>query len=122
MQIIHIAIENDLEKMSAVLDPISKKRVDVLRGLAHPSRLLITEALMDGELCVCDLRELIGDDLSTVSKHLSVLRKAGIVKSEKRGLNVFYSLQCDCFGAFLKCVDSVCPVPIHPRSKKKSCC
>jgi ArsR family transcriptional regulator len=105
-----------------MLDSISKKRVEVLKGLAHPSRLLITEALMDGELCVCELRELIGDDLSTVSKHLTVLRKAGIVKSEKRGLNVFYRLNCDCFGAFLKCVDLVCPTRISPRSKKKSCC
>ena len=114
--------------MPSPLDPISARRVDVLRGLAHPSRLLITEALMDGEMCVCELRELIGDDVSTVSKHLSILRQAGILRSEKRGLNVYYSLACDCFSEFLKCVDSVCPSkPPRPssrlkRKEKKNCC
>ena len=85
------------------------KRVSVLKALGHPTRLLITEALMHGELCVCDLRDLVGDDVSTVSKHLSVLKAAGVLVSQKRGLNVFYSLACDCFGEFLRCVDQVCP-------------
>ena len=111
--------------MLSPLDPISAKRVDVLRGLAHPSRLLITEALMDGEMCVRELRDIVGDDLSTVSKHLSILRQAGILRSQKRGLNVYYSLACDCFSEFLKCVDSVCP-PVSPRSSSRSkqnpCC
>ena len=111
--------------MPSPLDPISAKRVEVLRGLAHPSRLLITEALMDGEMCVRELRDIVGDDVSTVSKHLSILRQAGILNSQKRGLNVFYSLACDCFSEFLKCVDSVCPpasTRSSSRSKRKSCC
>jgi len=110
--------------MSAVLSKHSK-RVSVLKALGHPSRLLITEALMHGELCVCDLRDLVGDDISTVSKHLSVLRAAGVLVSQKRGLNVYYSLACDCFGEFLRCVDQVCP-PAGSSSLKISlldnCC
>ncbi|MEY5027114.1 MAG: hypothetical protein RLZZ244_2642, partial [Verrucomicrobiota bacterium] len=100
----------------------SQKRVAILRGLAHPSRLLIAEALMEGPLCVCEIRELVGDDLSTVSKHLAVLRRSGIVESEKRGLNVYYRLSCDCFGEFLHCVDTVCAPPTIPRSEPTSCC
>ncbi len=87
------------------------RRVVVLKALAHPTRLLLTEALMQGELCVNALRELAGVDVSTVSKHLSVLKGAGVLHSQKRGLNVYYNLACDCFGEFLQCVDQVCPSP-----------
>jgi ArsR family transcriptional regulator len=76
--------------------------VAVLKALAHPSRLCITVALMQGERCVGELRELVGDDISTVSKHLLLLRTAGVVACEKRGLNVYYRLACDCFGDFLQ--------------------
>lgn len=54
-------------------------RARVLKAMAHPSRLLIIEELQNTERCVCELTEMIGADISTVSKHLSVLRQAGIV-------------------------------------------
>lgn len=85
------------------------QRIAVIKALAHPSRLAIAEALQDGERCVCDLRELVGTDLSTVSKHLSVMRRAGLVSTEKRGLKVFYRLRCPCLLSFLECVDSLVP-------------
>lgn len=97
--------------MPARPDPISSKRINAFKALAHPSRLRITEALMQGELCVNEIRELIGDDVSTVSKHLSILRIAGVLHSEKRGLNVYYTLSCNCFGDLLKCIDAICPLP-----------
>jgi DNA-binding transcriptional ArsR family regulator len=97
---------------------ISKKRATVIKALAHPSRLLIAEALMDGEMCVCDLKDLVGADMSTVSKHLSLMREAGVLISEKRGLNIYYQLACECLGDFLRCVDQIAPA----KTKKKSCC
>jgi ArsR family transcriptional regulator len=69
-------------------------RADTLKALAHPSRLLMLETLAEGERCVCDLRELVGLDLSTVSKHLSLLREAGLVIDERRGNRVYYRLCC----------------------------
>lgn len=86
-----------------------EERVAVIKALAHPSRLLIAEALQGGEQCVCDLQKLVGSDLSTVSKHLTVMREAGILEMEKRGLNVFYRLRCPCLLAFFECVDSLAP-------------
>lgn len=86
-----------------------ERRVAVIKALAHPSRLTIAEALQQGEQCVCDLRELVGSDLSTVSKHLSLMREAGLVEMEKRGLNVYYRLRCPCLLSFLECVDSLAP-------------
>jgi len=82
-------------------------RANVIKGLAHPSRVLIAEALIDGERCVCELTELVGADISTVSKHLSVMKNAGLVEIEKRGLNVYYRLRCPCLMEFFRCVDLI---------------
>ncbi|MBS6828263.1 MAG: winged helix-turn-helix transcriptional regulator [Desulfovibrio sp.] len=75
----------------------------IFKALGHPSRLLMVDALRDGEKCVCDLQTLVGDDMSTVSKHLSVLREAGVVASDKRGTNIYYRLAICCLETFLSC-------------------
>jgi ArsR family transcriptional regulator len=82
-------------------------RARVLKALAHPTRLFILEELEKGERCVCELTAMIGADVSTVSKHLSVLRQAGIVKDDKRGNQVFYRLLIPCLADFLGCVEAV---------------
>ena len=82
-------------------------RAHVIKALAHPSRVLIAEALIDGERCVCDLTALVGADISTVSKHLSVMKNAGLVEIEKRGLNVYYRLRCACLMEVFRCVDLI---------------
>ena len=82
-------------------------RARIVKALAHPARLLIVDELAKKPLCVCDIRELVGSDLSTVSKHLSVLRNAGIVADEKRGVQVFYSLRCPCAVNFFTCAERV---------------
>jgi len=51
-------------------------RAKVMKALAHSSRLFIVDELSRGERCVCELTEMIGADVSTVSKHLAVLREA----------------------------------------------
>ncbi len=100
----------------------SKKRAAVIKALAHPSRLLIAEALMEGEMCVCDLKDLVGADMSTVSKHLGLMRDAGVLVSDKRGLNIYYRLACDCLGDFLQCLDKLTPGKAAPTTKNASCC
>ena len=82
-------------------------RADVLKALAHPTRLFIVDELKRGERCVCELQELIGADMSTVSKHLAVLRTAGLVIDDKRGNQVFYTLGCPCILDFFGCVETV---------------
>ena len=82
-------------------------RARVLKAMAHPSRLFIIEELEKEERCVCDLTEMIGADMSTVSKHLSVLKQAGIVTDDKRGNQVFYRLRVPCILNFFGCVESV---------------
>lgn len=82
-------------------------RAGVLKAMAHPTRLFIIEELEKAERCVCDLTEQIGADVSTVSKHLSVLKQAGIVIDDKRGNQVFYRLRVPCILNFFGCVESV---------------
>ncbi len=67
-------------------------RATTTKALAHPARLFMLETLAGGERCVCELREMVGLDLSTVSKHLALLRGAGLVTDERRGTQVFYRL------------------------------
>jgi ArsR family transcriptional regulator len=79
----------------------------VIKALAHPTRLFIVDELSHGARCVRKLTELIGDDISTVSKHLSVLKNAGLVSDDKRGQEVHYSLRCPCVLNFFSCVEAV---------------
>ncbi len=68
----------------------------ISKALSHPSRLFIIHKLGEQEYCVKDLSQMIGAHISTVSKHLTILKKAGIIDSEKRGNFNFYKLQTRC--------------------------
>jgi len=83
-------------------------RVRVVKAMAHPTRMFIVDELSRvDERCVCELTEMIGDDISTVSKHLSILKNAGIVVDDRRGNQVFYRLRVPCILDFFRCVESV---------------
>lgn len=82
-------------------------RARIVKALAHPTRLFIVDELAKGERCVCDLTEMVGADMSTVSKHLALMKAAGIVEDEKRGSQVFYTLRCPCVLDFFGCVEAV---------------
>ena len=97
--------------MSPPLDPQLRARFEaranVVKALAHATRLALVDELSRGERCVCDLHQRVGGDLSTVSKHLSVLKSAGVVVDEKRGVQVFYRLRVPCITSFFTCIEGV---------------
>jgi ArsR family transcriptional regulator len=68
-------------------------RTRVMKALAQPIRMEIADVLSEGELCVEDIAVKVGAGRSNVSRHLSVLSGAGIVRGRKEGLKVFYSLK-----------------------------
>lgn len=72
--------------------PAWRHRARILKALGHPTRLFLVDRLSGGETCVCKLADLVGADVSTVSRHLAVLREAGILADERRGAQVFYRL------------------------------
>jgi len=69
-----------------------KEFLNLTKALGDESRLRMLMALRDGEICVCQIAELMGLALSTVSKHLSVLYQAGLVNARKEGRWMYYSL------------------------------
>ncbi|MCL1089144.1 metalloregulator ArsR/SmtB family transcription factor [Shewanella profunda] len=84
-----------------------KVKANIFKALGHPTRLWIVEQLADGEKCVCEFVEAVDVDFSTISKHLSVLRNAGIVDMDKRGKQIFYRLTLPCLLNSLSCIDTL---------------
>ncbi len=82
-------------------------RARIIKAMAHPTRLFIVEELSRRKRCVNELTGMIGADMSTVSKHLTVLKNAGIVADEKEGTKVYYSLRVRCILDFFSCVETV---------------
>ena len=89
--------------MSKKKDNLYKLKSNVLKALAHPTRLKIVEFLSKGEACVCKIVELAGRERTGVSKHLSILVKNRILSSRKKGLWVYYKLEMQCAVRFLSC-------------------
>lgn len=69
-----------------------KEFVAVMKALSDPNRVKILKLLQHKVMCVCELKEALGLAQPTVSKHLSLLERAGLVESHKEGLWVNYRL------------------------------
>ena len=92
----------------------------IFRALAHPARVRIVQELSDGgEKCVCDLVKACGLGWSTTSRHLSVLRTAGVIVDEKRGLQIFSRLKLKCVAQFIDCIEQQIP---ESAERKSECC
>jgi ArsR family transcriptional regulator len=86
---------------------VFKQQAQVLKALAHPSRLKIVDRLSRGEASVGELTAMVGSDVSTVSKHLAVLRAHGIVDDRRDGSVVYYRLLTPCVCNFFACATQV---------------
>lgn len=83
------------------------KQAKMLKALANESRLMIVDRLSHGECSVGDLTALVGLDMSTVSKHLALLRAHGIVEDRREGTTVYYRLLTPCVCNFFTCATQV---------------
>ena len=91
-------------------------RARIIKAMAHPTRLFVVDELFrHGEHCVCELTEMVGVDMSTVSRHLAILTSAGLIEHDKRGLQVYYRVRVGCISNFLNCVESL--VECSPRGQ-----
>jgi len=82
-------------------DELLNRIAEVLKAMADPTRLKILHSLHHGERCVSDILEVVGGSQANVSKHLSVLKRAGLVDCRREGLNVFYRIMDE--GVFTIC-------------------
>ena len=81
----------------------------MLKALAHPVRVTIFEFLSDSEKTVTEIVEFLGAKEANTSRHLAVLRNAGLVAARKNGLNVYYSIKMPCLLPALACAgEAVC--------------
>ena len=80
-----------------------------LKALADPVRVRLMSLLLDAdEMCTCDLAPAVGVTEATVSHHLSVLKKAGLARGERRGMNVYYRAQRESLTALCRVIDPTC--------------
>ena len=84
-----------------------KARAKIFKAMAHPARLFIVDELAkNGERCVCELTDMVGTDMSTVSRHLAQLKNAGLVVDERRGAMVYYKLRLKCVLNIFDCIET----------------
>ncbi len=84
-----------------------ESRARIMKALAHPTRMFIVDELNHKDRCVQELTQMIGADTSTVSKHLSILKEAGIVDYEKYGTQIYYHLAAPCVMDFFSCLENM---------------
>ena len=82
-------------------------RAEVLKAMAHPARLIIVDALSEGEKCVCELQELVGSAMPTVSQHLAKMKSAGIIAGRREDNRIYYRLLVPCITKIFPCIDEV---------------
>jgi ArsR family transcriptional regulator len=97
-------------------------RAKIIKAMAHPSRLFIIEELEKGDKSVGELTQLVGSDTSTVSKHLSVLKNAGIVSDERDGTTIYYRLKTPCILNFIGCIEDVIKTNASDQVAVMKCC
>ena len=88
------------------------------KALGHPIRMAMVEQLVDGPMNVCELQKRVGPNLSNVSRHLGVLREAGVVVGGRYGVEVRYRLQAAVVAEFQKRLDDALGVPLSPATRR----
>lgn len=83
------------------------EKAKVFKALAHPTRLFIIHAVKDKEMSVKELTGLVGIDISTMSKHLDILKQHKIIEGKKDKNFIYYRLAIPCVLDFMRCVIKV---------------
>jgi len=83
------------------------EKADIFKALAHPTRLFIIHAVKDKKMSVKELTEIVGVDISTMSKHLDILKKNKIIEGEKVKNFIYYRLAIPCVLEFMNCAGKV---------------
>ena len=79
--------------------------VKIFKALGHPIRYKIVKSLFDGPMCVCKLNENVEFSQANLSQHLKALKDAGILTSEKVGMQIHYKISSEEIKKIIECVD-----------------
>ena len=83
---------------------IYERQAEIAKAIAHPLRMAILDYLKDGPQCVCDIAKVVRSERSNISKHLSIMVSAGVLDSQKKGLQVIYKLRTPCVIECVACL------------------
>ncbi len=106
--------------MSKIRDELYQLHASVCKGFADPKRLILINALRDGERSVSELCDLTGIAQSNASQHLSILKSKGLVTSRRDGQRVFYTVTSPAINEALDLLRGVIaeqmklPAGVHP--------
>ncbi len=111
--------------MSDIIDPAQLRReTAIFKALSSEARLAVIYALRSGEKNVSELVEMLGSlecacsvERTNISKHLAILKEAGIVACRDEGLKRIYSLELPCLGSVFECVGAALGSPADTASK-----
>ena len=92
--------------MTKISNSIEQKS-NILKGLAHPVRITIVEMLDSREMCACEIAEQFSIDRTSVSKHLALMTRLGILEVRRDAQNMRYTLKMKCLMSVLQCIDGV---------------
>lgn len=85
------------------------RKAAILKALAHPDRVAVFEFLAGGEATVTAIADFLGAKPANTSRHLALMKSAGLIEARKVGLNVHYSVRMPCLLSMLDCMDqAVC--------------
>ncbi|TKG96855.1 ArsR family transcriptional regulator [Puteibacter caeruleilacunae] len=79
------------------------EKAEIFKALSHPTRLFIIHAVKDESMSVKELTELVGVDISTMSKHLDILKRNRIIEGQKVKNFIYYKLAIPCVLEFMNC-------------------
>ncbi len=83
---------------------LTAAQAEIFKALGHPTRLTIVQALARKPRCVCELVDLVPGAQATTSRHLDMLRQAGVVRRHREGTRMIYELALPCLLRTMPCV------------------
>ena len=87
---------------------VNDKKAEIFKALANPVRLDVIDQLLDGEKCVCEIQKALSKyEQPHISKSLTKLKSAGLIKDRREGMNVYYSLSIWCMSEFMNCLNRI---------------
>lgn len=90
---------------------------DFLKAISQPTRLKISYFLKEGEKCACEIIPEMGEDQSTISRHLNHLKDSGILDSRREGVSVYYRIKDKRVFDLLSLVDVMIRAQVKEKAK-----
>jgi len=88
-----------------------------LKAISQPTRLRILYFLKEGEKCACEIIPEMGEDQSTISRHLNHLKDSGVLDSRREGVSVYYRIKDERVFMLLNLVDEIIRTQVKEKAK-----